>query len=103
MGAGQSATNAQTGVQGQLGQNQATNLYNAGAARASGYVGSANALGNALGSIGNSAMQYAFNNNPAGGGINQSTSVTMPSYASSVYNNMMANTGAGTNYTQWGN
>jgi hypothetical protein len=58
MGAGQSATNVQTGVQGQLGQNQATNLYNAGAARASGYVGSANALGGALNSIGQTAAMY---------------------------------------------
>jgi hypothetical protein len=58
MGAGQSATNVQTGVQGQLGQNQATNLYNAGAARASGYVGSANALSGALGSIGDMAIGY---------------------------------------------
>jgi hypothetical protein len=58
MGAGQSATNVQTGVQGQLGQNQATNLYNAGAARASGYVGSANALGGALSSIGQTAAMY---------------------------------------------
>lgn len=58
MGAGQSATNVQTGVEGQLGQNQATNLYNAGAARASGYIGSANALGGALGSIGNAAINY---------------------------------------------
>ena len=58
MGAGQSATNVQTGVQGQLGQNQATNLYNAGAARASGYVGSANALSGALGGIGGIATGY---------------------------------------------
>jgi hypothetical protein len=58
MGAGQTATNVQTGVQGQLGQNQATNLYNAGAARASGYVGSANALGGALSSIGQTAAMY---------------------------------------------
>ena len=58
MGAGQSATNVQTGVQGQLGQNEATNLYNAGAARASGYVGSANALGSALSSIGQTAAMY---------------------------------------------
>jgi hypothetical protein len=58
MGAGQSATNVQTGVEGQLGQNQATNLYNAGAARASGYVGSANALAGALGSIGQTAAMY---------------------------------------------
>jgi hypothetical protein len=58
MGAGQSATNVQTGVQGQLGQNQATNIYNAGAARASGYVGSANALSGALGSIGDMATGF---------------------------------------------
>lgn len=58
MGAGQSSTNLLTGAAGQMGQNEANNLYNAGAARASGYVGSANALGGALGSIGSAAFQY---------------------------------------------
>jgi hypothetical protein len=44
MGSGQSATNVMTGNVGQAGQNQMANAYNAGQARASGYVGSANAL-----------------------------------------------------------
>lgn len=52
MGSGQSATNMMTGAAGQAGQNQASNIYNAGAARASGYVGGANALGGALASAG---------------------------------------------------
>jgi hypothetical protein len=58
MGAGQSATNVMTGNVGQAGQNEAANLMNAGAARASGYVGSANALGGALSSIGQAAASY---------------------------------------------
>jgi len=57
MGAGQSATNTMTGVAGQAGQNQATNIYNAGAARASGYVGGANALGGALANAGQMVSQ----------------------------------------------
>lgn len=72
MGSGQSATNTLTNAAGVQGQNEATNITNAGQARASGYVGSGNALGGALGSIGNSAMQYAFNNLPASGGISGS-------------------------------
>jgi len=62
MGSGQSATNVMTNAAGQSGQNQANNLYNAGAARASGYVGQANALSNALGQIGSYASQAPMNN-----------------------------------------
>lgn len=58
MGSGQSAVNTMTGAAGQAGQAQAQNLMNAGAARASGYVGSANALAGALGGIGQAAMNY---------------------------------------------
>lgn len=58
MGAGQSATNVMTSAAGQAGQNQASNIYNAGQARASGYVGSANALSGALQGIGQMAVQY---------------------------------------------
>ena len=58
MGSGQSATNMQTGNIGQSSQNEQANLMNAGQARASGYVGSANALGGALGSIGQAASSY---------------------------------------------
>lgn len=58
MGAGQSAANTLTSAAGQQGQNQASNIYNAGQARASGYVGSANALSGALQGIGNMASQY---------------------------------------------
>jgi hypothetical protein len=79
MGSGQSATNVLTGAAGQMGQNQASNIYNAGQARASGYIGSANALTNALGQIGgyaanapmnNAIMQYYKNRTPGSGGIN---------------------------------
>ena len=58
MGAGQSAANTMTSAAGQFGQNQAANTYNAAQARASGYVGQANALGGALGSIGQAAASY---------------------------------------------
>jgi len=62
MGSGQSAANVMTGAAGQMGQNEAANLYNAGQARASGYIGSANALNNALGQIGSFAQQAPLNN-----------------------------------------
>ena len=58
MGSGQSATNVLTGAAGQAGQNEAANIYNAGQARASGYVGQANALGGALSSIGQAAASF---------------------------------------------
>jgi hypothetical protein len=61
MGSGQSAANVMTGAAGQMGQNEASNLYNAGQARASGYVGSANALNNALGQVGSIATNYPMN------------------------------------------
>jgi hypothetical protein len=75
MGAGQSATNVMTGAAGQSGQNQAANLYNAGQARASGYIGSANALTNALGQVAgyasaapmNKAIMGYYNRGAAGG------------------------------------
>ena len=58
MGSGQSAANVMTGNIGQSGQNQQANILGAGQARASGYVGQANALGGALGSIGQAAASY---------------------------------------------
>lgn len=58
MGAGQSATNVLTSATGQAGQNEASNIYNAGQARASGYVGSANAMAGILNSIGQTAVNY---------------------------------------------
>jgi hypothetical protein len=62
MGAGQSATNVMTGAAGQMGQNEASNLYNAGQARASGYIGSTNALTNALGQVAGIASSLPMNN-----------------------------------------
>jgi hypothetical protein len=58
MGAGQSATNVMTGATGQAGQNIAGAQLGAGQARASGYVGQANALAGALQGIGQAAMQF---------------------------------------------
>ncbi len=49
MGSGQSATNTMTNAAGNYGNQMAEGLTNIGAARASGYVGSANALTGALG------------------------------------------------------
>lgn len=48
-GIGQTATNAVSGAAGQYGQNAAEAIQNAAAARASGYVGGANALTSAIG------------------------------------------------------
>jgi hypothetical protein len=62
MGSGQSATNVMTGAAGQRGQNEASNLYNAGQARASGYIGQANALNTALGQIGGIASSLPEQN-----------------------------------------
>jgi hypothetical protein len=58
MGAGQSATNVMTGATGQAGQNIGQMQLGAGQARASGYIGSANALAGALGGIGQAAMSF---------------------------------------------
>lgn len=58
MGSGQSSANTLTSAAGQFGQASAANAMNAGAARASGYVGSANALAGALSGVGQMAMQY---------------------------------------------
>ena len=58
MGSGQSATNVMTSATGQTAQAQGQDIYNAAQARASGYVGSANALSGALGSIGQAAVNY---------------------------------------------
>jgi hypothetical protein len=77
MGSGQSATNVMTGAAGQAGQNQASNFYNAGQARASGYIGQGNALNTALGQIGALATNYPkeqaiinyYNRKPAGSAL----------------------------------
>jgi hypothetical protein len=61
MGSGQSATNVMTGATGQFGQNEASNIYNAGQARASGYIGQSNALNQALGGITNYMVQAPIN------------------------------------------
>ena len=53
MGSGQSSANVLTGAAGQYGQTGANTLANIGDVRASGYMGSANALSNALSGIGN--------------------------------------------------
>lgn len=56
-GVGQTATNALTGAAGQYGSAANEAAQNVGAARASGYVGGANALTSALGGAGNAYMQ----------------------------------------------
>ena len=62
MGSGQSAANVLTTAAGQAGQNEAANIYNTGQARASGYIGQANALSSALGQISGIASSYPMNN-----------------------------------------
>jgi hypothetical protein len=66
MGAGQTATNVMTGNVGQSSQNQQANILGAGQARASGYVGQANALGGALSSIGQAAASFPLLNAQVG-------------------------------------
>jgi hypothetical protein len=58
MGSGQSAANVMTGATGQAAQNIGQMQLGAGQARASGYIGSANALAGALQGIGSAAMQF---------------------------------------------
>jgi hypothetical protein len=54
---GQSATNAQTQAAGSYGQQAGQTLMDMGNARASGYMGAANAYSNALQGVGNAFMQ----------------------------------------------
>jgi hypothetical protein len=58
MGSGQSAANVMTGATGQAAQNIGQMQLGAGQARASGYVGQANALAGALGGIGQAATSF---------------------------------------------
>lgn len=58
MGSGQSAANVMTGATGQAGQNIGQMQLGAGQARASGYVGSANALAGALQGVGQAAASF---------------------------------------------
>ena len=62
MGSGQSAVNTMTGATGQAAQNIGQMQLGAGQARASGYVGGANALASALGGVGQAAMQFPMYN-----------------------------------------
>jgi hypothetical protein len=90
MGAGQSAANVMTGATGQAAQNIGQMQLGAGQARASGYVGQANALAGALGQIGQFAADYPlyraqlnnmraetdmFNRTESGFGVPQNTSL----------------------------
>lgn len=85
MGAGQTGANTLTNAAGQLGQGLSDSIQNAGAARASGYVGSSNALASALGNIGNSALQYSAYNSGGGNTYNR--------LASSASNTIASNPG----------
>jgi hypothetical protein len=67
MGSGQSATNTLTGEAGNLGRSLGENALGAGNARASGYIGSANAYTNAINQMGNLGAQYYGLRQPAGG------------------------------------
>ena len=58
MGSGQSAANVMTGAAGQAGQNIGQMQLGAGQARASGYIGSANALAGALQGVGQAATSF---------------------------------------------
>jgi hypothetical protein len=88
MGSGQSATNVMTGNIGQSGQNEQGNILGAGQARASGYVGQANALGGALSSIGQAASSFPLlqaqigylNQGQPGGTVNNMTRIPRGAY-----------------------
>ena len=71
MGAGQTAANTLTSAAGQMGQNQAAGLANAAQARASGYVGGANALTSGLGQYMNYTQSQNLLNRlaPTGGNV----------------------------------
>ena len=58
MGAGQTSTNVLTGEAGNLGRSLGESALGAGNARASGYIGSANAYTNAINQMGNLGAQY---------------------------------------------
>jgi hypothetical protein len=68
MGSGQTAANVVTGAAGDLGRSLGENELGAGNARASGYIGSANAYTNAINQMGNLGAQYYGLRPPAGGG-----------------------------------
>ena len=73
-GLGQTSTNALSGMAGQMGQNYATGYGNIGQARASGYVGGANALTSALGTgLNYSQNQQYINRLPIPGGAGNSS------------------------------
>jgi hypothetical protein len=76
-GLGQTSTNMLSGAAGQMGQNYATGYGNIGQARASGYVGGANALTSALGTgLNYSQNQQYINRLPIPG-----SSAALPSYS----------------------
>jgi hypothetical protein len=101
MGSGQSAANVMTGAAGQMGQNEASNIYNAGQARASGYIGQANALNQALGGITNYMVQAPVNKaaidyysrTPAGGGGSSGGGLPSTGGAGMQYNPFAPNPG----------
>ena len=94
MGSGQTAANTLTSAAGNLGNNLAQNEYNAGAARASGYMGVGNALSSAIGSATNAYMQapmleaqtnYLNSMAKRGGG---GPTMGIPSYNDQPYNTL---------------
>jgi hypothetical protein len=91
---GQSAANTLTSAAGVQGTNQANTTMAAGQARASGYVGGANALSGALGTLGNAALNY-----PSQNAMNQYLlSQTNPSYGFGTAANPTYTTSVAPNY-----
>lgn len=74
---GQNATNAQTQAAGNYGQQGAGTLTDMGAARASGYVGSANALMQGLQGAGNAYANYSLMNRMFPSGASSGSSIGM--------------------------
>jgi hypothetical protein len=101
MGSGQSSANVLTGAAGQLGQGLAGSELAAGQARASGYIGQANALNQALGGITNYMVQAPVNKaaidyysrTPAVGGGGSSGGLPSTGGAGMQYNPFAPNPG----------
>jgi hypothetical protein len=80
MGAGQTSANTLTNAAGGLGQAQADAAINAGNARASGYMGTANALSSGLGQYLNYRQNQQVLNRFGGGGVDPMSSFGSQQY-----------------------
>lgn len=87
--AGQNAANTTANINLTAGQQIGNDYQAAGAARASGYAGSANAWNGALGNIGNLALYYGLNGGFGGGGGGSMPYGNFPVFGDAVYPNQV--------------